>query len=154
MEPSRIGRLNLAGLLHDCGKIALDPQVLDKPSLLTHDERLYVQTHSICGADLLHETSELHDLVPAVLHHHERWDGKGYPMGLSGTETPLEARIIAIADSFDAITSPRSYSANLNFTQGFGILLAERGAQFDPELVDAFASCHPDAVQLSRLIEA
>jgi HD-GYP domain-containing protein (c-di-GMP phosphodiesterase class II) len=147
----KLNRLGLAALLHDCGKVSLDPCVLDKPVGLSCDERMYVQTHALRGAKMLGKIKPLADLVPDVMHHHERFDGNGYPKGLPGAEIPLGARIISIADSFDAMTSPRTYSDPLDCYQAFGILFAECGSQFDPELVDAFASRHEEGASIRAL---
>lgn len=151
LPAGQLSRLGLAALFHDCGKISLDPCVLDKPVGLSCDERIYVQTHALRGARMLKKIGTLTDLVPAVMHHHERFDGYGYPKGLPGAEIPLGARIIAIADSFDAMTFPRTYSDPLDPYQAFGILYAERGSQFDPELVDAFASRHEEGASIREL---
>ena len=139
--------LTIAALLHDCGKIPLDADVLSKPRALSTDERLYIQTHSLLGADILNTVPVLREAVPAALHHHERWDGNGYPLGIRGEAIPLEARIIAIADTFDAMTSARPYRIPVEPSRALEILENESGTQFDPFLAEAFIARHEDGFE-------
>jgi putative nucleotidyltransferase with HDIG domain len=139
MSTRRVARVRTAALLHDVGKI--DPElsaVLLKPHDLTPEERNLIQTHAIRGADLLRDMGSVDRLiVSAVRHHHERYDGKGYPDGLAGTAIPLEARIIMMSDSIDAMLSDRPYRSALPMTVVKNELTTYRGSQFDPHIVDA-----------------
>ena len=101
----------LSGLLHDVGKIGIDDNVLRKPGKLTEAEYEHIKTHAEIGYKILSDIKQLDEVLPVVLHHHEQWDGKGYPHGLAGDEIPLLARIVAVADSFDAMGSDRPYRA-------------------------------------------
>ena len=130
--------LKVAGLLHDLGKIGVPDSILNKPGSLTQEEREALQRHPSIGGDILHQSPQLDLIIPAVLFHHERWDGAGYPDGLAGESIPLVARILAIADAFDAMTSDRPYRSAMSVDEGLLELQANAGKQFDPALVDAF----------------
>lgn len=123
-------------MLHDIGNLAVSPTVLQKKGKLTPSEMQQIQIHPVAGADILEEISVFRDLAPYVRHHHERYDGTGYPYGLKETEIPLLSRIITIADAFDAMTSYRPYRQELNLKQVRAELLSNAGKQFDPNLVD------------------
>jgi putative nucleotidyltransferase with HDIG domain len=126
-----------AALVHDVGKIYTPPEILDKPGRLTDAEFAVIQRHPEDGAELLAHLGEP-EVVAIVRHHHERLDGAGYPAGLSGTEIPLGARIIAVADTFDALTSTRSYRRSMSHKKALEILTAEAGTQLDADAVAAF----------------
>jgi putative nucleotidyltransferase with HDIG domain len=130
--------LRLGGSLHDVGKLAVDAEILRKPGALTAAELAHIQTHPVEGARLLAGIDELRPALPYVLHHHERWDGTGYPEGRIAETIPVEARLLGVADAFDAMTSDRPYRAAL--TVGRALAEVERcaGSQFDPELALAF----------------
>jgi HD-GYP domain-containing protein (c-di-GMP phosphodiesterase class II) len=130
--------------LHDVGKIAIPDDILNKPGALTHDERAVVETHPQVGYELVAPASELGEALPVVLHHHERWDGTGYPRRLAGSDIPLIARIAAVADVWDALTSDRSYRAGLPPQVALAHLVAGRASHFDPKLVDAMLSLAAD----------
>jgi putative nucleotidyltransferase with HDIG domain len=132
--------LKVAGLLHDLGKIGVPDAILNKPGVLTIEEKNTVQSHTSLGGDILRQTHQLDRIIPAVLFHHERWDGSGYPDGLSGPDIPLAARVLAIADSFDAMTSDRPYRTAMSTQAALQELQANAGKQFDPELVDIFVT--------------
>ena len=125
-----------AGLLHDIGKIGIPEKVLRKHGALTKEERHMIDLHPIFGASILARVPEAAPLVPAVLHHHEHWDGSGYPGKLSMTDIPLHARVISIADAFDAMTSYRTYGPALTSDAALEELRRCSGAQFEPRLVD------------------
>ncbi|MEX2430837.1 MAG: HD-GYP domain-containing protein [Dehalococcoidia bacterium] len=130
-------RTALGGFLHDLGKVAVPDEILHKPDALTDEEFAVVRTHPAVGAHLL-ERHPLRVLVePAIRHHHERYDGGGYPDRLAGDTIPLDARIVGIADAFDAMTSQRPYRAAMPMDQAFDIVARETGRQFDPDCVDA-----------------
>lgn len=128
----------LAAFLHDIGKIAIDDGILQKRARLTPDEYAIVQQHSIYGARLLERHPSLHQLSPLILHHHERWDGQGYPFGLTGTTIPQGARIIAIADAFEAMTAHRQYQPQRKPREALEELHRYAGTQFDARLVKLF----------------
>ncbi len=130
----------LASPLHDIGKVAIPDAILLKPGKLDGDEREVIQTHAAIGARILSDSnSELINLAAKIAeNHHERWDGGGYPHGLSGEAIPLSARIVAIADVFDALTTDRPYKKALPLEEALAVLKAERGRHFDPICLDAF----------------
>lgn len=134
-DEQRLKSLRLSGLLHDIGKINIPESILTKNTKLTEEEYELVKTHPIVGNRMVDKISTLGSLKPGVLYHHERWDGKGYPAGLSEEEIPLEARILAIADAFDAMTSSRAYREPLSFQDAYKNLYLGRGTQFDPKLI-------------------
>lgn len=134
----QIDRLLLIGRLHDLGKIGVRDDVLLKEGPLNHDEFEHVKKHSNVVADILRPIESLHDILEVTLYHHERWDGRGYPDGLKGEEIPFLARIIAVADVFEAVTSERPYRDSLPRRVAFEIISDERGHQLCPTCVDAF----------------
>ena len=130
--------LRLGGSLHDVGKIAVDVAVLRKPGSLTEEELGQIRRHPVTGARLVECFEDFEAALPYVLHHHERWDGAGYPHGLRGGDIPLEARVLCVADAFDAMTSQRAYRPPLTVEQALGELERCAGSQFDPELARTF----------------
>jgi ribonuclease P protein subunit RPR2 len=129
-------------LLHDVGKIGIPDKVLQKPGPLDKDERTLMQTHTILGEQMLGGVALLQGAgVHVVRSHHERWDGEGYPDGLAAEQIPLGARIFAVADTLDAITSDRPYRAALSWSTAHEVIVDEAARQFDPEVVDAFLAC-------------
>jgi HD-GYP domain-containing protein (c-di-GMP phosphodiesterase class II) len=126
-------------LLHDIGKVGIPDHILRKPSPLTHEEWAIMQTHPILGGQMLAPIRFLQRAIPIVECHHERWDGKGYPRGLKEEEIPLAARIFAVVDTFDAMTSDRPYRQALSVHEAVGEILAAAGTQLDPAIADAFA---------------
>jgi diguanylate cyclase (GGDEF)-like protein len=138
LDSSVIDGLKVAGLLHDLGKIGVPDNILNKPGSLTQEEREAVQLHPAIAENILRRAPQFDMIIPAVLFHHERWDGLGYPEGISGTDIPLMARILAIADSFDAMTSDRPYRKAMSISAALNEIQANAGTQFDPELVDIF----------------
>ena len=135
---SRLEALQLGGSLHDVGKISVDAKVLCKPGPLTEDELEQIRRHPVTGARLVESFEDFEAALPYVLHHHERWDGFGYPHGLSGARIPLEARLLGVVDAFDAMTSARAYRPALTVEQALVELERCSGSQFDPELAQAF----------------
>lgn len=143
-QPSPWCQLYLnAAPMHDIGKIGIPDAVLLKPGKLTSDEFNIIKTHPVIGAKILGEESDpLFIMAKEIaLHHHEKWDGSGYPNGVSAEAIPLSARIAAIADVFDALTTPRIYKKAWSLESAFDYLSAGAGTQFDPRLVDAFLQC-------------
>ena len=136
LEGQRLERLRVTGLLHDVGKIGISDAVLSKPGVLDRDERAEIEMHAVIGHSIL-VRAELHEEAHWVLHHHERFDGRGYPAGLAGEDIPLEARIIAVADAFEAMTGERSYRETLTPDAAVAELFRNSGTQFDPRCVEA-----------------
>jgi HD-GYP domain-containing protein (c-di-GMP phosphodiesterase class II) len=126
--------------MHDIGKIGIPDHILNKPANLTPDERTVMESHPEVGYQILLRAPSLQTLLPGVRYHHERPDGKGYPCGLSGDALPLQARIMAVADAFDAMTSDRVYRKRMTVQKAVGILCDGRGTQWDAECVDHFAA--------------
>jgi putative nucleotidyltransferase with HDIG domain len=134
----RLEILRLGGTLHDVGKIAVSVGVLRKAGPLTREELDQIRRHPVTGARLVESFEDFEAALPYVLHHHERWDGGGYPHGLRGGEIPLEARLLCVADAFDAMTSLRAYRPPLSVEQALRELERCAGTQFDPELATTF----------------
>ncbi len=151
LSPEEIEELCTAASLHDVGKIRVPNRILRKPDRLTIDEQLIVQEHASVGAWMVAGVSN-GNIVASVRHHHERWDGNGYPDGLSGRDIPLFARVIAVADAYDAMTSTRPYRPSMTRQQALQELEEQAGRQFDPEVVDAFMATLPRRVPLAGVI--
>ncbi|HRA48320.1 MAG TPA: HD-GYP domain-containing protein [Thermomicrobiales bacterium] len=139
MTDASVRAIGYAALLHDVGKLGLPPSILHKPGRLTDAEFVVLQQHPGRGFDLVAPIESLRIAAPAVRWHHERLDGRGYPDGLDGREIPIEARVLAVADVWDALTSDRVYRVAMSPTQAWAILAAERGTALDQECVDALA---------------
>jgi putative nucleotidyltransferase with HDIG domain len=139
-------------LLHDIGKLAVPDAILFKPAALTDEERALMEQHPLVGWEILRGVDFLGEAKDVVRSHHERWDGRGYPDGLEGDATPVAARIFAIADTLDALTTDRPYRRGRSFPEARVIIAEARGTQFDPAMSDAFAAL-PDAV-LEQIAEA
>ncbi len=125
-------------LMHDCGKIGIPDYILTKPGMLTKEEYEIIKRHTTIGYDILKNFTSIEGIREGVLYHHERYDGKGYPNGIKGEEIPLIARIICVADSFDAMTSNRCYKKQLSKEDVINELINNKGTQFDPKIVDIF----------------
>jgi HD-GYP domain-containing protein (c-di-GMP phosphodiesterase class II) len=140
LPPADCERIHLSGMLHDVGKVALERSVLHKPGALTDGEWQLVREHPAQSAHIIGAVARFAQYVPGARHHHERYDGKGYPDGLAGEAIPLDARILAVADSYDAMTSDRSYRPALSHAEALARLQADAGTQFDPACVVAFVA--------------
>ena len=127
-----------AAVLHDLGKIGIPPTILMKKQKLTKKDWEVIKTHPWIAAEILREIHILKGTLPAILYHHERWDGKGYPLGLKGEEIPLPARIVAIADVYEALISDRPYRKAFSKTKAIEIIKTEKGKYFEPKIVDVF----------------
>jgi putative nucleotidyltransferase with HDIG domain len=139
-----IQAIQAAALLHDVGKLAIPEHILNKPGRLTPAEFDIMKRHAPIGADILAVIGLPYDVAPIVRHHHESWDGTGYPDGLAGDRIPIGARIIAVVDCFDALTSDRPYRPRMNDRDAFQIVSDRRGKMYDPQVVDAFFAMHGD----------
>jgi HD-GYP domain-containing protein (c-di-GMP phosphodiesterase class II) len=137
LPPDRLRVIARGAYLHDLGKIAIPDQILNKPGVLTDEERKVVEMHPQHGYELASTAPSLHECLPVILHHHERVDGKGYPAGLAGSAVPLEARVVAVADVWDALTSDRAYRPGWEPAEALAHIEAGRGTHFDPNVVDA-----------------
>ncbi len=142
-----------ACLLHDIGKVNIPDAILMKPSRLDAEEFEIIKSHPVSGAEAIQKVNGLQRDIDVIKYHHERWDGKGYPDQLSGEETPLLARVVAIADAFDAMTSSRSYRNALPLEEAYKRILEGKGTQFDPNLVDVFQSVFPEWAQFHQSYE-
>jgi putative nucleotidyltransferase with HDIG domain len=135
-DQKKLRNLHLMGLLHDIGKINIPEAVLCKSSALTKDEYELIKTHTVVGAKMIEKVEGLEELKSGVLYHHERWDGEGYPTRAKELEIPLESRILALADAFDAMTSTRAYRNAMSDKEAFKRIIEGKGTQFDPHLVE------------------
>src|SRR5438309_3057019 len=140
LPEKHIEQIELAGLLHDIGKIGVEDQVLMKPTRLDANEQELMRRHPIYGASILEPSTALRPLVPMILHHHENFDGSGYPEGLKGQEIPLGSRIIIVADAYEAMTSDRIYRKAIGHERALEQLSKYKGIQFDPRVVRALAT--------------
>ncbi len=138
--------LNWAALLHDVGKIGIPEAILNKPARLDDNEYSIIKGHPLKGSEIITPLNYLAESIPGILHHHEAYDGTGYPFGIKGEQIPLFSRIIAVADTFDAITSDRAYRKGASFEKGQKILNEVAGTQLDPELVQVFNRVYNEAI--------
>jgi putative nucleotidyltransferase with HDIG domain len=145
LPAQEIGVLSAGALLHDLGKIAVPNTVLKKPGPLTPEEQALTRLHPVTGANILKHIRVLRPVVPAVRHHHERFDGNGYPEGLSCEEIPLAARVILVADALDAITAARPYQQGVSREEALEEIVRNAGTQFDPEVVEVLLQVEESA---------
>ena len=136
--PDHIRILELGARLHDIGKVRVPDHILNKPGSLNDEEWAVMKKHPSIGARILRGISHLRPAMPYILYHHERWDGTGYPEGLKGREIPIEARLLAIVDVYDAITTKRPYHPGKNTQEVIELIRSESGKHFDPDLVPIF----------------
>jgi putative nucleotidyltransferase with HDIG domain len=141
-DPDTLKGFEAAALLHDTGKIAVPEHILNKPGRLTPAEFEKMKRHAPIGADILSSIEFPYPVVPIVRHHHENWDGTGYPDGLKGAEIPLGARILSVVDCFDALTSDRPYRRRMTEQEALKIIVERRGSMYDPVVVDTFMGVH------------
>jgi len=138
LPEDQIGLIKQAAILHDLGKVGISEKILLKKSKLTKKEFRQIKSHPLIGADIIRPIHLLHDILPYIMYHHERWDGKGYPIGLKGEEIPLGARIISLADAFQALTSNRPYRKAFSRKEAIKLIRNSAGSQFDPSIVNVF----------------
>lgn len=152
LDPQRVELLRAAAPMHDVGKIGTSAEILRKPGTLTDEERTVMQTHTVVGHKIFsHFQSELSQLAGSIaLTHHERFDGSGYPQGLAGEEIPIEGRIAAVADVFDALLSDRSYRPAMSVDEAVAVMEEGSGTQFDPQIVDALLDNLEEMLEIRR----
>jgi response regulator RpfG family c-di-GMP phosphodiesterase len=148
-----IERIRVASLLHDLGKLAGPSEILDKPSALSDGEWQASGEHPRIGQVILEQASSLREAIPVVLHHHERFNGGGYPHGLRGNEIPIGARIVSVADAYHAMVHDRPYKTALDHEAALAELRANAGTQFDPDVVNLFCAVYADGVPPDGLEE-
>lgn len=159
LSRSFLDRVIRAAPMHDLGKIAVDDRILRKQGKFTEEEYAQMKMHSAEGARIVNQILEgveekdfIETAVNVAHYHHEKWDGKGYPKGLSGTDIPVEARIMALADVFDALVSKRCYKEAFSFEKAFGIIEESLGSHFDPELGKIFIECRDELYEFYNSI--
>jgi len=150
LSSQEVENMRLAGLLHDIGKVGIREKTLNKPGKLTSKEYDEVKTHPLISERILQPIEELRIVVKDIKHHHERYDGLGYPSGLQGTDIPFGARILALADAYDAMTSERPYRPAFTPDQALAEIKANAGTQFDPQLALHFLSIHSSYPSAAR----
>lgn len=148
-DDGQLKAIATAALLHDMGKLAIPEHILNKPGKLTPAEFEKMKRHADIGADLLSSVKFPYPVVPIVRHHHEHWDGTGYPAGISKTDIPLGARILSVVDCFDALTSDRPYRPRLSLEEAFKIIRERRGTTYDPLVVDTFTSTYSEIAPIA-----
>jgi putative nucleotidyltransferase with HDIG domain len=142
LDPREVRHVEIGSLLHDVGKIGIDDRILRKPTVLTEEEYRYMKQHPEKGASMLAPIKNMKDVNPAVKHHHERWDGGGYPSGLKADEIPLIARIVNVADTFDAMTTNRPYQKSMSYDKAVARLKELSGTAHDPKMVEIVAKLY------------
>lgn len=149
IPPHQLKAIRFGGLLHDIGKISIDDAILRKPGQLTADEYEQIKQHPDYGARIIQPMRFASEVGPIIRHHHERWDGQGYPQGLRGEEIPLGARIVAVVDAYDAMMTDRPYRRSLGLAESLRRLREGQSTQWDPQLVEIFVAM----VEHGRLVE-
>lgn len=149
-DPQLLKAIEAAGLLHDTGKIAVPEHILNKPGRLTPAEFEKIKLHAPIGADILSAIDFPYPVVPIVRHHHENWDGTGYPDGLRGTDIPIGARILSVVDCFDALTSDRPYRRRMTDDVALNIIVERRGTMYDPLIVDTFVKTYQRVMPVAQ----
>src|SRR5579872_5677323 len=144
LTESEIQGVKTAALLHDIGKLAVPEHILSKPGPLTQEEFQKIRIHPQVGAEIIAAVPFPYPVAPIILSHHERWDGKGYPQGLSGEQIPIGARILTIVDYYDAVTTERPYHKALSHDGAIGLMKHESGKALDPALVAKFIEILPE----------
>lgn len=153
LDSDQLKAIEASALLHDMGKLAVPEHILNKPGKLTSAEFEKMKLHASIGADILSSIEFPYPVVPIVRHHHENWNGSGYPAGICGIDIPIGARILSVVDCFDALTSDRPYRPRLNTDEATKILLDRRGTMYDPLVVDTFIKLQPTLLTADAGIE-
>src|SRR5437879_5159315 len=138
LSRDEVAAVRLGAILHDVGKIGIPDRILRQSMALTEDEMAWMRRHPQIGADIIGPVEGLHHVAPLIRHHHEKWDGTGYPKGLKAEEIPLGSRIISVADAFEAMVADRIYRPSLGLNKALEEIKTGRGSHFDPQVVDAF----------------
>jgi len=138
LRPDEVGAVKLGAILHDVGKIGIPDRILRQAMALTEDEMAWMRRHPQIGADIIAPVEGLHHIAPLIRHHHEKWDGTGYPNGLKGEEIPLGSRIISVADAFEAMVADRLYRPSLGLAKAMEEIKTGSGTHFDPSVVQVF----------------
>jgi putative two-component system response regulator len=141
LKGTQLDTLRFGAILHDIGKIHIRDRILRKPDRLDEDEWEQIMQHPVIGADMVRDIPYLQPAIPIILHHHERWDGSGYPHHLAGEDIPAVARIVAVADAFDAMTTNRPYQASKSLDSSLAEILESAGKKYDPVVVNALQKC-------------
>ncbi len=149
LKPDEMKWLKISAVLHDIGKIGIDDQILRKPDRLNPEEYQVIKRHADMGAEIIHHVKQLKNIIPGIKYHHEQLDGTGYPEGLKGEKIPIIAKIVAVADTYDAMTTDRSYRRGLSEELAIRELRRGSGTQFDHEVVEAFIKAYR-AGEISR----
>ncbi len=142
LSEEQTDKIRISATLHDVGKIGIEDRVLKKPGVLTNEEFELMKRHTVMGYEIVRQVKQLAEMLPGIRWHHEALNGKGYPDGISGDEIPLMTRIIAVADTFDAVTTDRPYQAGSDFPKALEILRKHAGSRYDPVVVDAMHTSH------------
>ena len=137
LDPAQVEEIEYGAILHDVGKIAISEKILNKPGRLTDEEYVLMKKHTVMGVNIMEHTEAIANLMPIVRHHHEWYNGKGYPDGLKGEAIPMGARIVALADAFDTMVSDRPYRKVLGIPAAISEIKRFSGTQFDPKVVEA-----------------
>ena len=138
LSRDQVAEVRLGAILHDVGKIGIPDRILRQSMALTEDEMAWMRRHPQIGADIIGPVEGLHQVAPLIRHHHEKWDGTGYPKGMKGEDIPLGSRIISVADAFEAMVADRIYRPSLGLSKALDEIKTGRGSHFDPQVVDAF----------------
>jgi putative nucleotidyltransferase with HDIG domain len=141
LTPREKEKINIAALLHDVGKIGIDTQILRKPGKLSAEEYALIKQHPVMGANIMAPIKQLREIAPLMRHHHEFYDGTGFPDQIKADAIPLGARILCLADTFDAMTSDRPYQKSMDAGYVVERITAWSGTRFDPKVVNAFLNC-------------
>jgi HD-GYP domain-containing protein (c-di-GMP phosphodiesterase class II) len=153
LDQEQVDRIYLSGLLHDIGKIGIDDSTLRHSGPLSEQQFNEIKKHPDGGWAILQGVLQMRSALPGVLYHHEQWDGQGYPDGLAGIEIPLDARILAVADAFDAMTSDRPYRSGMSHDRALKILTEGAGAHWDPQIIEDFLRAYPQIVRLQITLQ-
>ncbi len=150
----QLDELEISALMHDIGKLGVNEALLKKPGVLTSEERESLELHPVLGAEILRHMPMFQNMLPGMLHHHERWDGSGYPLGLVGKDIPIYGRIVAVADTFDAMTSSRPYQETLTHEEARDLITGWSGIRYDPLVVQAFVDVFPEISMICDTISS